>query len=82
MVRKRKISTLNNSAVDIAKQEILVMSYHLSCLLMRSSRYETDKVLKVFEYFSDIEKKNQKQKNLQAASERRRLFLESLRETE
>ncbi|MDW8296731.1 MAG: hypothetical protein RMJ97_07585 [Raineya sp.] len=69
------------SPVDMAKQEILLLSYQLSCVLMKSAGYQTEKVLKIFDHFSDIDSKKSKKESF-SISEKRRSFLENLRNSD
>lgn len=77
MLKHKHKNLLQASPIEVAKHEILLLSYQLSCVLMKSARYQTDKVLRIFEYFSDIDSKKSKK---QSASllEKRRMFLENL----
>lgn len=74
--RKRNILS-QNSPTDLAKEEILMMSYQLACVLMKSTHYHSGKILKVFDYFSDIEEKKQVKNN--DISEKKLSFLQNLR---
>jgi len=57
-----------------------MMSYQLACVLMKSTRYHPEKVLKVFDYFSNVEeKKKSKDSNI---SEKRLAFLQNLRSSD
>lgn len=80
MRRKKRNILSQNSPTDLAKEEILMMSYQLACVLMKSTHYHSEKILKVFDYFSDIEKKKQvKNSNI---SEKRLSFLQNLRNSD
>jgi hypothetical protein len=82
MARRKSLTTLNSSPTDIAKQEILMMSYRLACVLMKSSHYQQDKVMKVFEFFSDVESSTQKSVQTNSISDKRRSFLANLRNSD
>lgn len=76
MQTKRKNILSSRSPADLAKEEILMMSYKLACILMKNTHYHSDKVLKVFDYFSNIDEKKQKKKR--EISEKKRSFLQNL----
>lgn len=78
---KKKTLLFQASPVEMAKEEILLLSYQLSCVLMKSAGYQTEKVLKIFDYFSDIDSKKSKKESASIA-EKRRSFLENLRNSE
>lgn len=77
MQRRKKNILSQNSPTDLAREEILMMSYQLACVLMKSTHYHSDKVLKVFDYFSNIDEKKQKKSG--EVSEKRLSFLQNLR---
>ncbi|KOY87923.1 hypothetical protein AD998_18850 [bacterium 336/3] len=82
IARRKHIAGLHNSPSDTAKQEILMMSYRLACVMMKNTRYEQEKVLKLFDFFSDVEGKKQPPKVNQAIADKRRSFLENLKNTD
>jgi lysyl-tRNA synthetase class I len=80
-MRRRKKNILSQiSPTDLAKEEILMMSYQLACVLMKSTRYHSEKVLKVFDYFSNVEEKKQNKNS--TTSEKRLSFLQNLRNSD
>ncbi len=81
MLRKKKTLLFHASPIEAAKEEILFLSYQLSCVMMKSAGYQTEKVLKIFDYFSDIDSKKAKKESVDIA-EKRRSFLENLRNSE
>jgi lysyl-tRNA synthetase class I len=80
-MRRRKKNILSQiSPTDLAKEEILMMSYQLACVLMKSTHYNSEKVLKVFDYFSNVEEKKQNKNS--TTSEKRLSFLQNLRNSD
>jgi ABC-type branched-subunit amino acid transport system ATPase component len=77
--RKRNILS-QNSLADLAKEEILMMSYQLACVLMKSTHYNSEKVLKVFDYFSNVEEKKQRKSG--SISEKKLSFLQNIRNSD
>ena len=77
MQRRRRNILSQNSPTDLAKEEILMMSYQLACVLMKSTHYHSEKILKVFDYFSDIEEKKQKKNS--DISDKKLAFLQNIR---
>ena len=80
MRRRKKNISSQISPTDLAKEEILMMSYQLACVLMKSTRYHSEKVLKVFDYFSNVEEKKQNKNS--TTSEKRLSFLQNLRNSD
>ena len=80
MQRRKKNILSQNSPTDLAKEEILMMSYQLACVLMKSTHYHSEKILKVFDYFSDIEEKKQAKNS--DISKKRLSFLRNLRNSD
>ncbi|GAB4123457.1 MAG: hypothetical protein OHK0045_16170 [Raineya sp.] len=80
MQKRKKHIFSQTSPIDLAKEEILMMSYQLACVLMKSTHYHSEKVLKVFDYFSSIEEK--KQKKNKEISEKKLAFLQNLRNSD
>jgi len=80
MQRRKKNILSQNSLADLAKEEILMMSYQLACVLMKSTRYHSEKVLKVFDYFSNVEEKKQNKNS--TTSKKRLSFLQNLRNSD
>lgn len=84
ITRRKNIANLHSTPTDIAKQEILMMSYRLACVMMKTSRYQQEKVLKVFDFFSDVESKKQATttKVNPSIADKRRSFLANLKNTD
>jgi len=75
MQRRRRNILSQDSPTDLAKEEILMMSYQLACVLMKSTHYHSEKILKVFDYFSDFEEKKQRKNE---TSEKKLAFLRNI----